>query len=80
MQSMTKGEKKMPIRYKINVVEALKNAGYSSYAIMKNKIFGQATMTKFRNQGQLNFNDLDKLCTLLKCQPGDIIEWVPEEK
>lgn len=23
---------------------------------------------------------LDKLCRLLECQPGDILEWVPDEE
>lgn len=69
----------MSIKYKIDVMQALKDKGYSSYYLMKNKIFGQATMTKFRHKGQLNFNDLNKLCTLLQCQPGDILEYVPDD-
>lgn len=67
------------IKYKINVMDALKEKGYTSYKLFKDGIFGQATMTKFRSQGQLNFNDLDKLCKLLDCQPGDIIEYVQNE-
>lgn len=68
------------IQYKINVMQALKDKGYSSYRLAKDKVFGQATITKLRHNGQLNFNDLNKLCTLLQCQPGDIIEYIPDEK
>lgn len=69
----------MSINYKLDIMQALKQKGYTSYYLTKNKIFGQATMTKFRKQGQLNFNDLNKLCTLLNCQPGDILEYIPDK-
>ena len=28
----------------------------------------------------LRFSTLDKICKILDCQPGDIIEYVPKEK
>lgn len=69
----------MAIIYKIDIMTALKNKGYTSYYLGKNKIFGQATLQKFREQKQLNFNDLNKLCKLLDCQPGDLLEYIPDE-
>ena len=68
------------IKYKIDIMQALKNKGYTSYRLSKENIFGQATMTKFRNHGQLNFNDINKICTLLDYQPGDLLEFIPDEK
>ena len=64
----------------VNIVELLKNAGYSSYRIANEKLFGQATLTKFRRNGLPSWNELDKLCDLLNCQPWDLIEYVKEEK
>ena len=58
----------------------LKEKGYTSYRLRKEKIFGEATMTKFRRNGQLNINDLDILCRLLDCQPGDLLEYVPDQE
>lgn len=70
----------MPIRYKIDVMDALKNAGYSSYKLRQDKILGQATMTKFRNQdASITISNLETVCALLNCQPGDILEYVPDE-
>lgn len=66
------------IKYKIDIMESLKNAGYSSYKLRKNNIFGQATMTKFRRKEHINFDNLNLLCKLLSCQPADIIEYVPD--
>lgn len=69
----------MAISYKIDIMKALKNAGYSSYLLRKNKIFGEATMTKFRKKEYINFENLNTLCKLLECQPSDIIEYIPDE-
>ena len=66
------------IKYKINIMESLKNNGYSSYKLRKDKIFGEATMTKFRNKEYINFDNLNILCALLNCQPGDILEYIPD--
>lgn len=66
------------IRYKIDIMEALKEKGYTSYKLRQEKIFGEATMTKFRKKEYINFDNLNLLCELLECQPGDIIEHVRE--
>lgn len=66
------------IVYKIDIMGALKQKGYTSYRVRKEKIFGEATMTKFRKKEYINFENLNLLCQLLECQPGDIIEYKPE--
>lgn len=63
-------------RVKISILDALKNAGFTSYTIRRDKVFGEATMQKFRSGGLPSWNELDKLCTLLDCNPLDIIEYV----
>ncbi len=68
------------IEYKINIMEALKAKGYTSYKLRKEKIFGEATMTKFRKKEYINFDNLNLLCQLLECQPGDIIEYKPKNE
>lgn len=68
----------MPIRYKIDVIAALKSAGYSTYKIRKEKIISQSTLQKFRNGEIVNADNMALICKLLKCQPGDIIEYVEQ--
>ena len=68
------------IEFKIDIMQALKEHGYTSYRLRKEKIFGEATMTKFRNQEYINFENLNILCRLLECQPEDIIEYVPDQE
>lgn len=66
------------IKYKIDIMQSLKEKGYSSYKLRQKKIFGEATMSKFRNKQPFNFDNLNILCKLLNCQPGDILEYVPD--
>lgn len=68
----------MPIAYKINVLAALKEAGYSTYRIRKEKLFGEATVQKFRSGETVSWENIALICKLLDCQPGDIVEYVDE--
>ena len=70
----------MAIVYKKELIPALKEAGYNTNKIRKEKIIHESTLQKFREHGPLNFNDLNKLCKLLNCQPGDLIKYVPDEE
>lgn len=67
------------IRYKIDVLSALKNIGYSTYKIQKEKVFNQSQLQQIRDNKILAQDALNKLCSLLGCQPGDILEYVPDE-
>lgn len=66
------------IRYSIDVIEALKNAGYSTYRIRKEKIFTESQLQNIRCDKLLTQDALNKLCSLLNCQPGDILEYIPD--
>lgn len=68
----------MPIKYKINIVEALKQAGYNTNRIRKEKIIGEGTLQKLRNGEIVSTKNLETICKLLECQPGDIIEYVED--
>lgn len=70
----------MPIKYKINVIAALRTAGYSTYRIRKENIMSQSTLQKFRNGEIVNADNMALICRLLKCQPGDIIEYVEQDE
>ena len=69
----------MPIRYKIDILEALKSAGYTTYKIRKENLFGQATLQQFRRGEIVSWGNIDKLCQLLDCQPGDIVEYFNQQ-
>lgn len=68
----------MPIKYKINILAALKAAGYSTYKLRQQKIFGERTIQKFRDGEIVTADNLAVICKLLNCQPGDILEYEEE--
>lgn len=69
----------MPIKYD-KLLELMKQKGITSYTIRQNKIIGQATYKKIKEGGDIDTRTIAKLCELLGCQPGDILEYVSEEE
>ena len=69
----------MAIRYKIDILAALKEKGYSSQRIRKEKLIGQSYLQQLRHGELVSWKTLDTICALLDCQPADLIEFVKEE-
>ena len=65
----------MPIRYKVNIMEALKDAGYSSTRLRRDGLLGESYMTQLRRGELVSWKAIDTICRLLNCQPGDILEY-----
>ena len=65
------------IRYKVDVIAALREAGYTSYKIRQEGLINQIALQKLRHGKLIAWEQLDKVCGLLACQPGDILEYVP---
>ena len=61
--------------------DLLKQKGYTTYRIRKENLIGQGTLTALRNgTGGLDAKTIDRICRVLECQPGDIMEYIPEEQ
>ena len=69
----------MPIQYKIDILKALKEHGFSTTRIRKEKLLSEGALQSLREEKAISFANLEKLCALLNCQPGDILEYVPDE-
>ena len=71
----------MPLKYKIDVLSALKEKGYNTNKIRTEGLLSQSTLQNFRNQQGVSWENHETLCRLLDCQPADLIEYVrePEE-
>lgn len=68
------------LKYKIDVLAALKEAGYSSTRIRNEKLIGMATLQQLRHGELVSWKTIDTICSLLHCQPGDIVEYVPDDE
>ena len=69
----------MPLRYKIDVLAALKEKGYNTNKIRTEGLLSQSTLQKFRNQQGDSWENLETLCKLLDCQPGDLLMYVEDD-
>ena len=68
----------MPLRYKIDVLAALKEKGYNTNKIRTEGLLSQSTLQKFRNQQGVSWENLEILCRLLDCQPGDLLMYAED--
>lgn len=68
----------MGMKYKIDIIAALKDAGYNTNRIRKEKIMGEAMLQKIRSGQMVSWATMETLCELLNCQPADLIEYVKE--
>lgn len=69
----------MPIVYKINVIQALKEKGYNTTKLRKEKLLAESTIQQLREGKLVSWKNVDRLCTLLDCQISDILEHVKGE-
>lgn len=68
----------MPIRYKIDVLAALREKGYTQNRIREEKLIGQSYLTQIRHGELVSWKTIETICSLLGCQPGDLVEYIPE--
>ena len=68
----------MAIIYRFDVLQALKGAGFNTTRIRKEKLFSESTLQKFRSGEMVHTSNIDTICRLLNCQPGDILEYTEE--
>ena len=57
-------------------IKALKEKGVSTYTMRKEKILSESTIQKLREGKGIAWENIEVICKLLECQPGDIIEYV----
>ncbi len=69
----------MPIVYD-KLIKKLEENGINSYKVKVDKTItiGQSTLTKIKTGGDIDTRTIAKLCSLLNCQPGDILSYVPD--
>ena len=61
------------------LLKKMSDNGITSYTIKRDKIIGQATYKKIKEGGDIDTRSIGKLCKLLHCQPGDILEYVNDD-
>ena len=69
------------IRFKIDILAALKKAGYNQ-TILQGGVLSKSVIQALKDGGNITLDTLNKVCVLTELQPGEILEYkeVPEEK
>lgn len=62
--------------YKFDVLEALKENGYNTAKLRKEKLLGENAIQSLRKNEMVGIIALEKICALLDMQPGNIIKYV----
>ena len=64
--------------YKIDVLSSLKEAGYNTTRLRKEKLLNESAIQYIREGKPVGAKALDNICMLLDMQPGNIIKYVEE--
>ena len=70
----------MPLLYKADVLELLKAHNYTTYKLRKAGLLSEGAIQSLRAKKPISWANIEQLCRLLNCQPGDFMEYVPDEE
>lgn len=65
--------------YKFDILEKLKESGYNTTKLRREKLLGENAIQNLRTGQMVGMKALEKICTLLDMQPGDIIKYVDDK-
>jgi len=69
----------VPIKYD-RLFEKMKEEGLTTYRIRREKIISESALQNLRDGKSVTIETITALCKTLDCQPGDIMEYVPDGK
>ncbi|RHV08180.1 XRE family transcriptional regulator [Firmicutes bacterium OM07-11] len=64
--------------YKIDVLESLKESGYNTTRLRKEKLLNESVIQYLREGKPVGAKALNNICMLLDMQPGNIIKYVED--
>lgn len=70
----------MSITYNIDILEALKNKGYSTYKIRQEKILPESTLTSLRTGKSVSLENICKIASLLGCTVDSLVTYHEEKE
>lgn len=69
----------MPILYRINVLESMREIGIRPIDLRKNKLLAEGVIQYLREGKQLSFSNLSRICSILKCRIDELLVYYPED-
>lgn len=62
-----------------DILGKLAAAGWSTYRLQQERVISNGTIIQIRAGRPVTTSTLDTICRLCRCQPGDLISWVPDK-
>lgn len=60
------------------LIAKMEQQGLTTYKIRKEKIISESTLQNIREGRRITTDSIAALCGALNCQPGDILEYIPD--
>lgn len=68
------------LKFKMDIVELLRENGYNPARIRREKLIGEKTLQDMKAGIVPGIKTLDTLCRILEMQPGNLIKHVDDDK
>ena len=68
------------ISYKIDILKALAEKGYTCNKMRKEPILSESTMQNIRKGKNITTETINTICIILRCQPSDILAVIPTDE
>ena len=68
----------MALQYKTDILALLNEHGFTTYKLRKEKLLSEGAMQSMRTGKPISWANIEQLCHLLDCQPGDLIEFIKD--
>ena len=70
----------MALKYKGDILSMLKEKGFSTYTLRRGGLLSEGAIQNIRSGKPISWDNIHKICKLLNCQPGDLLEYIPDEE
>lgn len=67
------------LKFKVDIMKMLKDKGITTTDIRRKKLLGENALQDIRRGVVPGISSVNKICGLLKKQPGALLEWIPDE-
>ena len=67
------------LTYKIDVLDTLKESGYNTTRILRERLISQSAVQKIRRNEMVGMKTLEKLCELLDMHHWNIIKYIEDK-
>ena len=70
----------MAIVYNMDILDALKSKGNNTNRLRKEKLLSESVIQGLRENRYITLPNISTICALLECQPGDLLEFIPDSE